>query len=188
MTLDELVTNLSSSDPDVRTDAWLNAGGVGAPAVKPLAELAAGGDLEVGRAAERALWKIVRTVGAPGAAGKEAVVAELVALLGDDQPVEVRREVVWMVSEIGGDEEVDPVAALLDDHDLREDARMVLQRIPGEKSLAALQAALGFAAEVFRPNIAQSLRARGVDVDPNRYPCRKLVPTKETTVQPVAGS
>jgi len=72
---------------------------------------------------------------------------------------------------------------LLSNSELREDARMVLQRIPGRRSLAALRAGLKAAPKDFKINIAQSLRQRGVRV--RGLPCVKLVPTKKTNVKPV---
>lgn len=183
-TVDALVAKIKDGDETVRTEAWLGAGDVGAPAVKPLAKVIIEGELEVSRAAMRAIWQIVRHAGRPGATGEtKAVVAELDGLLGGDQPKGLRREVLWMVSEIGGDESVDPVAALLSDEDLREDARMVLDRIPGTKSLDALKAALLAVPDDFKINIAQSLRHRGVEV--SGHACRKLVPTRKTGLKPV---
>jgi len=135
--------------------------------------------MEVGRAARRGMERIVRTVGAPRVQpAKSAVIRELLGLLGDSQSVALRRDILWLLSEIGGGESVESIAALLKHGALREDARMVLERIPGEKSLASLRNALGSVPEDFRLNIAQSLRARGEAVDPEKYPCRKLVPTK----------
>ena len=97
-----------------------------------------------------------------------------------------------MLSEIGGDESGDwlsSVPALLDsllsDADLREEARMALERIPGEESLSVLKSALDSVPEDFKPNLAQSLRARGVEV--KGIPCKKLVPTKQTRVKPRAA-
>jgi len=87
-----------------------------------------------------------------------------------------------MLSEIAGDDAVDVVSPLLSDADLREDARMVLQRLPGDRSLAALQAGLKSAPEDFKPNIAVSLRQRGVEV--SGFPSAKLVPTKRTGIKP----
>jgi hypothetical protein len=92
----------------------------------------------------------------------------------------VRRELLWLLSEIAGDSEVAPVAAWLSDPELRENARLVLQRIPGDPSIKALQKELTTAPEDFKPHLAQSLRARGVTVD--GYPSEKLVPVKKTTV------
>lgn len=179
MTLSELIENIQSDSADTRTTAWQQAGSIGAPAVKPLAGLCAQNHQEKARAARRGLERIVRTVGAPGSEpGKSSVIRELLGLLGDDRPVDLRRDVLWLLSEIGGDESVPPIAALLNQESLREDARMVLERIPGDTSLAALRKALDAGPEDFRPNIAQSLRARGEAVDPTAYPCQKLVPTK----------
>ena len=72
---------------------------------------------------------------------------------------------------------------MLSNKELREDARMSLQRIPGRQSLAALKNGLKTAPEDFKLNIAQSLRKRGVKVP--GLACVKLVPTKKTNVKPV---
>jgi HEAT repeat protein len=182
--VDKLIAGIKDKDEQVRTDAWLGAGQVGAPAAKPLAKVMTDNDMEVARAAKRALWKLVRHAGRPKAgAERKAVEAELVGLLGDDQPVAVRREVLWMLSEIGSGKSVDAIAALLSNEQLREDARMTLQRIPNKKALAALKVALDTAPDNFKLNIAQSLRQRGVKVE--GLPCVKLVPTKKTNVKPV---
>ncbi|MDA2938080.1 HEAT repeat domain-containing protein [Acidobacteria bacterium AH-259-A15] len=178
-----LLTAIQSGDENIRTEAWLGAGAVGASVIKPLAKLVVKGELEVGRAAKRAMWQIVRTVGAPGTKDKKrrAVIDKLIALLEDKHPSAVRREVLWMLSEIGSEaSDVDAIAALLSNSDLREHARSALQRIPGDKSLAALKGALDTAPEDFKTNIAQSLRARGMEVP--GFPSQKLVPTKPRTI------
>ena len=180
----KLIAGIRDDDDKVRAEAWLGAGKFGAAAVKPLAKVMTDKDFEVARAAKRGLWKIVRHVGSPGAGNeKRAVVGELIDLLGDEQPVPVRREVLWMLSEIGDRKSIKPIAALLSNKDLREDARMVLQRIPTKNALAALRAGFKAAPEDFKLNIAQSLRQRGVEV--SGYPCVKLVPTKKTDVKPL---
>jgi hypothetical protein len=181
LTIEKLITAIKSDDAETRTRAWLSAGQLGAKPLKALAETVASGPLEVSRAAERAMWKIVRTVGAPDASGKEGVCAELVDLLDDTQPVSVRREVLWMLSEIGGDAEVPAIADLLGHEGLCEDSRMVLERIPGEVSLAALKTEFARADEQFKPNLAESLRRRGVEVE--GYPCQKRIPTRETKIK-----
>lgn len=179
MKLKELIKEIQCDQAEVRTAAWQQAGTVGASAVKPLAKLCTEEDQEVRRAARRGLEKIVRTVGAPGMqTEKSAVILELISLIGDSQSVALRRDILWLLSEIGGAESVEPVTALLKHSALREDARMVLERIPGNESLAALQHALGSVPKDFRLNVAQSLRARGETVNPEKYPCRKLVPMK----------
>ena len=182
--VDELIAKIRDKSEKVRGDALLRAGEAGAPAVKPLAKAMDDEDVEVTRAAKRALWKIVRHAGRPRARDeKRAVAAELIGLLGDGQPTSVRREVLWMLSEIGRSRSVEAIAALLSNKQLREDARMVLQRIPGRRSLAALRAGLKAAPKDFKLNIAQSLRQRGVRV--RGLACVKLVPTKKTNVKPV---
>ncbi len=182
--VDGLIAKLRDKSDKVRAEGLLSAVEVGAPAVKPLAKVMEDDDIEVVRAGKRALWKIVRNVGRPGAGNeKKAVVAKLVGLLGEKQSALVRREALWMLSEIGGDETVEPVAALLSDEEVREDARMVLQRIPGRQSLEALKDGLKNAPMDFRPNIAQSLRQRGLMV--RRPASVKLVPTKKTNVKPL---
>lgn len=175
--VNRLIKRLKSGDAETRTDAWQSAGDIGAPAVQPLALVMTDGDLEVARAAKRAMWKIVRHTGRPGAVNaKQAVVGKLSGLLGADQPVSVRREVIWMLSEIGGLRAIRPLAELLSDEHLREDARMSLERIPIPRAVQALKAGFETAPEDFRLNLAQSLRKRGVKVE--GYPCAKLVPTK----------
>jgi len=187
MTVQELLAKIKDKDDKVRSATWLAAGEVGAPAVRPLAALACdtSTELEVGRATKRAIWKIVRSAGRPGAdAEKNAVVVELLILLAEGQPTPLMREVLWMLSEIGGDESVLPVAKLLASQELCEDARCCLQRMPGDKSLGALRAGLAAAPHDFKSAMADALRARGVDVPD--VPSKKLVPTKSTRVKPVA--
>ncbi len=186
MNTQELLTKIQDKDDKVRAAAVLQAGEVGAVAVKPLAALMASGEMEVARAAKNALWQIVRHAGRPGAAAEaKAVVTELLPAWDSHGRPTIRREVLWMLSEIGGDEVVDVISPGLTDIDLREDARMVLQRLPGEKSLAALQAALAAVPADFKPNIAVSLRQRGVEV--SDYPSAKLAPTKATKVKRIGG-
>ena len=178
----KLMAGIRDDDAKVRTEAWQSAGEVGAPAVKPLARVMTNEELEVARAAKRGLWKIVRHVGRPKSGNKKrAVIGKLVELLSDDQPVPVRREVLWMLSEIGDRNSIKPMAALLSNKELREDARMALQRIPGRGSLAALKTALKKAPDDFKLNIAQSLRQRGAKV--RGLDCIKLIPTKNTNVK-----
>lgn len=181
MTTTELIERIKGADDKARGEAWQSAGPLGAPAVQPLSQVAASGEMEVARSAKRAIWKIVRHAGRPGAdKERKAVAAELLPLIGAGDP-NVRREYVWMLSEIGDEKAVEPLAALLNVLDLREDARAALQRIPGRQSLSALKAALKTAPESYRPAIAVSLRARGETV--RDYPSEKLVPTKKTAVK-----
>jgi HEAT repeat protein len=188
--LDVLLQRIQSDDPDVRTAAWLAAGQVGPLALRPLAKIVAEGELEVSRAAKRAMWKIVRTVGAPDRGEcKAAAETELVTLLADGQPDAVRREVFWMLSEIGGDKTIEAIREIpdiLENKAIREDARCCVERIPGQAAVQALADGLEESKDEFQLALAQSLRARGGEVDKQKYPCQKLVPTKQTSVKPVA--
>ena len=170
----EFLAKIKSPDDRIRGPAWQNAGPMGAVAVGPLARTMSDPDMETARAAKRALWQIVRYAGRPGA-NKEvsAVVAALLTSLSDS-PVVVRRETLWMLSEIAGDAAVDRMAAQLTDPALREDARCALTRLPGTKTTRALRKALASAPAEFKPALAHSLRLRGEKVD--GYPSQKLVP------------
>lgn len=182
--VDILIGKLKAGNDEERAEAWTGAWRLGAPIVKSLASVMTDENFQVARAAKRALWKLVRHVGRPGADRERfSVIAELLSLLEADQASSVRREVIWMLSEIAGDEAVPAVSNFLKDKELREDARMVLQRIPGATSLAALKIALNAVSDDFKINIVQSLRARGVLVP--GHPCQKMVPTKQTQVKPI---
>lgn len=177
----DLVAKIKSTDDKVRGPAWQNAGPVGAPAVVPLGEVMTHADFEIARSARRAIERIVRHAGRPGAdAERKAVAAELVKLLAHANPI-VRRHAVWMLSEIGDDPAVEPMAALLNDAEVREDARCALERLPGRAATVALRQALATAPEQFKYALAHSLRVRGEQVD--GYPSQKLVPTKQTGVK-----
>lgn len=153
-------------------------------AVAQMAEMMKSEEPEVKRAGKRQLWEMVRHVGRPGNAEQaQALTDALAKLLASDETAAVKREALWAVSELGGNECVDPVAALLADQDVREDACMALERLPGEKPIAALKAALKTVPEEFVINVAHSLRARGIPVD--GPPCQKLEPTKQTGIKPV---
>lgn len=176
----ELVAKIKSQDDAIRGPAWQGAGPVGARAVGPLAEVMTDADFETARCARRAIERIVRHAGRPGAdAERKAVQVELVKVLRHSA-ANVRRHAVWMLSEIGDDSAVAPVAALLADSEAREDARCSLERIPGAAATAALKQGMSGVPEDFKYALAHSLRVRGETVE--GYPSKKLVPTKATSV------
>lgn len=184
LTLQALLEGLKQPDPEVRTGTWRRAPEVGAPAVQPLVELMGHENSEIARAAKRGLWHMVRHAGRPGAEEERAALeTELDRMIQVEQAVAVLRELLWMVSEIGTDRSVPTIAALLSREDTREDAKMALERIPGDRSLEALKQAIQSAPEGSRPSIAHSLRVRGVEV--SGYPSKKLQPSKKTEVQPI---
>ena len=178
--LNELIEKIKSRDAQARTAAWQSAASLGAAAVKPMAELLKEPDLEVARAGERCLWKIVHTAGRPGSEQeKKAVVAELLSLLISEP--RIQHEVLWMLSELAGAEAVPAIDKLLSQKEVREDARAVLQRIGGKAAIDALKAGLESAPQDFKPAIAQALRAQGVKVD--GYPSSHLSPSKQTSLK-----
>ena len=179
---DEMIARIRSSDAATREQGWQQAATKGAPAVAPLVALMADTNFEIARAARRGLARTVHHAGRPGAkADRLAVEAALVAVL-PGAPLAVKRELVWMLSEIGGPPTIAALAALLSDPATREDARCALTRIPDKKATAALQTAFKTALEDFKFALAESLRQRGETV--RGYPSRKLLPTKQTTVGP----
>jgi HEAT repeat protein len=128
----------------------------------------------------------VRHAGRPKADDERSAVADKLIPLLNAGESKIRREFIWMLSEIGGDSAVAPLGKLLDDKELREDARAALQRIPGNLAVRPLKLALKSGPEDYRPAIAVSLRARGEKV--SGYPSEKLVPTKKTGVKAIASA
>ncbi len=165
LTLELLIKNIQSSDESLRAAARDGAGPVGAAAIGPLAAIAAQGELEIARAAVRAMQNIVYYAGRPGADDEAAAVAaELVQLISAEPPLQLRRDILWLTWQIAGAPAVPAVASLLDHPDLGGDARMCLEGLPVEEAITALQAALATAPDAQKPALAHSLRKRGVEV------------------------
>jgi HEAT repeat protein len=184
-TVNDLVARIKSKDDSIRGPAWQTAGSAGAPAVRPLAGVMMDPDFETARAAKRALYRIVRHAGRPGAKHEaKAVSGELVLLLGS-APSRVRHEAVWMLSEIAEEKAVAAMAALLADPEVREDARCALMRLSGRKVTSAFESAFANAPEECKYALAEALRERGIKV--NGYPGQKLVPSRKTTVGEATG-
>ncbi len=182
--LAEFIARIQSPDDGISGPAWQGAQSYGAAAIEPLAGLMGSGDFEVARNAKRALYKITRHAGRPGAENEaRAAESALITALRHEKTT-VRRELLWMLSEIGGDRAVKPMAALLTDEEAREDARATLMRLPGNRATAALRAAFRAAPEPFRYALADALRKRGAHVE--GYPSQKLAPFRPTTVRPLA--
>ncbi len=181
--MDELIAKIKDKDDKVRGPAWQGAAPAGAAAVKPLAEVMTDPDFEIARAAKRALWVVVRHAGRPGGGREARAVGNELILLLANSPTPVRREALWMLSEIGANNAVPAMAALLTDKDLREDARCALQRLPGKRVTTALKGAFAAAPEDFKYALAESLRDRGEKVE--GYPTQKLKPTRPTSVKQI---
>jgi hypothetical protein len=76
----------------------------------------------------------------------------------------VRAEAAHLLGFVGGDEAVPPLAHLLNELEMQEEARLALERIPGSASTHSLQHALQTAPAEFRPNLEQSLGHKRVSM------------------------
>ena len=93
-------------------------------------------------------------------AAKKKLAAEIVAMLGSSATIEAKQAACWQLSIIGSAGEVPALAKLLTDKDLGYQARLALERIPGDEPLAALRAALATTTGEARVNVINSLAAR----------------------------
>jgi hypothetical protein len=179
---DPLVARLKSAEGDTRKTALDDAARQGAGAVEAIAALLGSSDTEEIRIAKRALARIVHHAGRPGAADEAKAVEKVLLLsLARLAPPQAKREVMWLLSEIAGDDAIPAIAELLRHPDLADDARMVLQRIPGKASLQALQNGYAAADPALRKAIGESLIKRGVTVP--GFASDKLKPSKTTSVK-----
>lgn len=179
----DFLLRLQKADENERLKVLDECVNYGASIVKPLAETIEKANFEVARMAKRCLWKIVRYSGKPGNdQTRKAVCEELTDILQDKKSMSVnlKREIIWMLSEVGDDNSIPVISEFLKDRDLRDDARCALQRIPSDKALEAIKKAFQDSNDEFKFALADSLRARGFEIkDP---PSRKLIPTKQTNV------
>lgn len=174
---ERLLERIRSPDVEVRYAARFEAPRVGAEAVQPLAGLIdetvqpAGGSEEARRyrrevalTAKAALENIVHSAGGPGAAGeREAVAAKLAELLSSEITAKAKIEILHLVAFVAGDAHVPAVAHLLDDPDrnVRETARIALERIPGKAATRALVAAAQRASDEARPALLVAIGRKG---------------------------
>jgi HEAT repeat protein len=172
-----LLKNITSQNEDVRFAARAEAALVGAPAVAALVEwvdeareppppdaAAREHRREVAITARAALERLVHHAGRPGAdAEREAVAAELAKALAPGQTLKTKREVLLLVGFIGGDAQVNAVAKLLEDPDanVRETARLTLERMPGAASVGALLAAAARLGDERMPDLLFSVGKKG---------------------------
>ncbi len=157
----ELLSQLQSSDLELRWKSAVKAGPVGAEAVVPLGDLMGGEDRGVAKAATEALRRIVHYSARPGARKEaQAVARELLKLTGPQRPRPVRVEALYLLGCVGDEKVVPALERLLYDPQVREEARLALERIPGKSATNALRRALKAVPEDFRANLQQSLRHR----------------------------
>jgi len=158
-----LLANIRHGDMAARHVAVRQAVLIGTPAILPLGEVLGGADRAAARAAFEALKRIAHHAGRPGAETEaKAAAAHLVKLTRKDRPRQVRAEALYLLGCVGGASAVRDIAGLLTDPDVREDARMALERIPDRSAERALMNALRSASADFRPALMQSVRHRKI--------------------------
>ncbi len=156
-----LLDRLQSPDANVRYKAWREAGPTGASAIKGLADLLASPDKGIARAARGAIETIAHYAARPGAQGEaHAVSVELLRVAQSDPHTPVRTEALTLLGLTGDGRVVPDLVKLLAITEVREEARMALERIPGSASLNALKQAETSVPADFKANIDQSLHNR----------------------------
>ncbi len=162
--IEQFIKKISSDDKEVRYEARLGAGQLGAPAVAPLVTLMVDGPLEVSTSALRALEVIVHSAGRPGRNDEaNAVSRALAALLTAGASQKVKLELLNLIAFIGDDAVVGTVAGMLGDRDphVSEAARTALERIPGPREVEALIGAARLASPDRRGDFLFSLGKKG---------------------------
>ncbi len=158
--VDTWIQRIKTANEAGREEALADAPKLPATSVVPLAQVMGGDDLGAGRAAQEGLRRLAYASMSNGT--HEAVAAELVKVIGPDHPRAVRSDALMLLGFCGGSSAVAPIAALLEDADIREDARMALERIPDPAATRALKAALKRVPADYRPAIQQSLRHKSM--------------------------
>jgi hypothetical protein len=151
----EFLNAIAGSNADKRFAAWRSAGEQNAEVVPRLIELSAAQDPGVAKAAGEALTTMTHAVGKNPNDPKRAPLAE--ALNKKHTALTLR-----LLSNIGGDAQIDGIAVSLRDPELCEEAIYALERIPGAKAEDAIIAAFAKAAPEFQPRILYALGHRKV--------------------------
>ena len=155
----EFIGRICSADKAARLSGMLSASEIGVSAVAPLGKVIGGDDPAAAKAATEALRRIMHHACRPGEdRDSKAASAELAKLIGPGNSVATRKEALNLLGMIGGAEYVRPVAAQLADSEVRDWARMSLERIPGRDSESVLRSALNTSDAGDRPAVEQSLR------------------------------
>lgn len=159
-----LLDRLQSPDADVRYKAWQEAGPAGASVILGLGDLMASPDKSIAKCAHGALEVVTHYAARGGSGSKEArdVTKMLLKLSDSTRPRMVRADALCLVGVVGDGRAVPVLVKLMADKEIREDARMALERIPGSAATSALQKAQQSAPDDYKPNVAQSLYDRSL--------------------------
>lgn len=162
--VDELVSRLKSEDANTRMGAARAAGPLGVktlPALEPLIGVMKGPSAGISKAAHEAVLQIVHYATRPGARNEaQDVAAELTRWVTDGTSLNAQQEAVRQLEFVGDAKAVPVLERTLQVPELREDARLTLERIPDRAATQALERAQKTAPDDFKPNIEQSLRHR----------------------------
>ena len=162
----KFLARMRSSDAAERYAGWQSAGPMGADVINVLGELASSEDKGVALSATGAMEKIAHYAGRPGAQSEaQKVSSELLKIANSDRPRMVRSNALQLVGFIGDAKSVGGLVRQMKDKDLREDARLALERIPGslsESALKALAKAADENKEPFAENVKQSIYNRAL--------------------------
>ena len=162
----KFLTAMRSADMNERYAAWQSAGPFGADVINVLAELASSDDKGVALSATGAMEKVAHYAARPGAKLEaEKTTRELLKVASSTHPRMVRANAMHLIGLIGGNQAVGGLARLMKDKELREDARLALELIPGnlaETALKELAKAANDTKEEFGANLKQSLYNRNL--------------------------
>ena len=154
---DVLIGKIKDGDMEAKLAAVAESPKAGPAALVPLSEVLSGSDPIATRAAQESIRRIAYEAGRSKDESKAAA-QHLASLISKDRPRNVRVEALRMLGIVGGGESVKAIAAQLSDPDIRDDARMALERIPDRAAEKALADSLRTVAADYRPAIEQSLR------------------------------
>ncbi len=165
MTASRLVEAIRSGDADARWDAAESAAEIaGADAIRDLAALMEDADPGKAKAARVAMDRIALACTAPGKEKEQREVsAALAAVAAGEGSVGTRRHAIRLLGMAGRAEACETLAELIGHRELREDARMALQRIPGEAAARALEKAARNAPPGYESALQRSLRDRSIE-------------------------
>ena len=153
---------LKSDNPKIRFEAWNNAHKVSPDIIVRVGILGGNTDQAIAHAARQALRRMVHHAARPGQPpnSRQYITYQLGRLLRICRANEVRRETLNLLGIVGTDDAADHIATMLSNVDLRDDARMALERLPGPAATNALIKALSTRGD-FELRIIEALGQRG---------------------------
>lgn len=160
---DKLLSDIQSSDKDVRFAAWRAAGEANASVIRPLSNLVALSEKPgVAKAAREAIITLTHSVGQdPSNPKRAAVVKELLEVAGSESSsLGARVHCVRLLSNIAGEDSVPTISKWITNADLREEVVYCLERIPGSAADKALASAYRTGKDDFKPRILAALGHR----------------------------